>query len=222
MRCPLCLLLSLLLLSCKGRAPEAPTESSAPSGGSPTPPAVTAPAPEAPAEKPAAPAPAPTEPAAPAPAAAAADAPQPAASSSAVEPWSRDFDTLADDYRCVEKRVVRRADPADKTYPIFKAYEAALMAITSGRQADYVDAFAEQFVASHKKSWVKGEYWHYALKMVAKYTKSEKDPSFVICRTEEREGSTRFYIKSWDPRKSDPPLTVVKEGEGYKIDFFSP
>lgn len=135
--------------------------------------------------------------------------------------WENDHDDIAADYMCEEKRLVKEPDSEDEVFPIWAAYEAATKAAVQGKDAPHFDRFAEQFHSKHKRAWIKEQYWPRIKQHVRAYTRNSEDASFIICKTSARPEGNKFFIKSYDSKKSNPPIGVSKEEGRYKMDFFS-
>ena len=73
--------------------------------------------------------------------------------------------------------------------------------------------FYKQFGNSKDEKWVRTQYWPRARQHVAKYLGA--DGSFQLCkRQEDGDSKVRFYVKSNDSSKSDPPITLEKGKDG--------
>jgi hypothetical protein len=58
---------------------------------------------------------------------------------------------------------------------------------------------------------------------VGKYLESDNPVAFRICREDKKsDGTVKFFIRSYDPNKSDPPITLREEGGTWRVDFFTP
>jgi hypothetical protein len=135
--------------------------------------------------------------------------------------WENDHDDIAADYMCEEKRLVEDPDSDDEVYPIWVAYEAAMKAAAKGKDGPHFDRFADQFHSKHKRDWIKEQYWPRIKKHVRAYTRNSEDASFIICKTTSRPEGNKFFVKSYDSKKSNPPIGISKEEGRYKMDFFS-
>lgn len=146
----------------------------------------------------------------------------PAPSKSSDLAWANDFGIVAGDYTCDEKRIVsQRPDKADSAWVIWEIYDAARLARLGGDDEALFQRFAGVFANKHKREWVREQYWSRAKMHVNKYTRSSADSAFVVCKTQTSGNEQKFFIRSFDSQKSNPPITVAREGGGFKVFFFS-
>ena len=137
--------------------------------------------------------------------------------------WQNDFDNIGEDLYCESTKVIDK--PADDTpeWVIWKLYQHVLGAINQPeKDEEYFQKFYMMFRDAHKESWVKSQYWPRVKQHIPKYTRNNKDSAFIVCKViKKNPKSAKFFIKSFSPKKSNHPITVQKESEGWQVDFFS-
>jgi hypothetical protein len=150
------------------------------------------------------------EPAAPA-SAAAADAPTP------VNPTEQGGPDPNRPYCPLNKKIENPA-PGTAEGTVAELYRAAL-----GPDDDAsFDRFYATFFSHHKRDWVRQQYWPRARQWVRTYVTQEDPMTFFVCREERSDDSVKMFIRSNDPKKSDPPITVKRDGGRWLVDFYTP
>jgi hypothetical protein len=136
--------------------------------------------------------------------------------------WSNDFSVIAGDYACDLKRIVDKRPPdADPAAVIYELYDAARLAKLGGDDEALFDRFAAVFARKHKREWIREQYWGRLKTHIAKYTRSSADSAFVVCRSKVSGVEEKFFIKSFDGLKSNPPITVAREDGVFRVVFFT-
>ena len=137
--------------------------------------------------------------------------------------WKNDLQEDLD-MECHDKVVIDSSDPKTPEGVIHAVYAAALKGrMDAAADAAHFASFYSHFAAKHAKDWVKKQYWPRIKEHIPKYTKSDKDPSYLMCKKiEKKDGSVKIFVKSWFEKKSNPPIILVpKKGGGWVIDVFS-
>jgi hypothetical protein len=123
-----------------------------------------------------------------------------------------------DDPHCPSPEKVESPAPSETVYPIAEAYRAALM--PDGEKAR--ERFKEQFIQRKDSSFLFKHQWPRLRKHVRKYVRDPDNFSFEVCRRQKKdEKSIKLFIRSHDPAKTHPPITVEKVDSGWKIAFFT-
>jgi hypothetical protein len=136
--------------------------------------------------------------------------------------WVNDFGIIAGDYACDDKRMVEaRPADADPSSVIWEVYDAARLARLGGDDAALFERFAKMFARKHKREWIREQYWSRLKKHIDKYTRSSADTAFVVCRTKTTGPEEKYFVKSFDGLKSNPPITVSREDGVFRIFFFT-
>jgi len=79
--------------------------------------------------------------------------------------------------------------------------------------------------ASEAESWVRQQHWPRGRQHVDKYLERDRGEGivFTICeRRREANNRSRISIKSNDPEKSNPPITLEQTDDGWKVVFYTP
>ena len=81
--------------------------------------------------------------------------------------------------------------------------------------------FYKQFGNSKDEQWVRTQYWPRTRQHVAKYI--DEGGNFKLCRRkDDGDSKVRFFVKSNDTSKSDPPITLEKNKDGvWSVSKFS-
>lgn len=120
---------------------------------------------------------------------------------------------------CPEKKEITNPKEDEPEYVIYQLYKSAL----GGDTDENFETFYSFFAETQHKDFVKKEHWPRIIKHVRKYVKGENDPSYVICRTDKlSEDRIRIFIKCNDPKKTNPPINLIKEDGKWKVDIFTP
>jgi hypothetical protein len=135
--------------------------------------------------------------------------------------WQNDPADIEADFACAQKEVVTAPTGQDPRVAIWRAYDAARKAVVEGVDGPNAEAFADQFTRGQNRAWVLEQFWPRVKAHISKYTMSSKETSFVICRTEERDGRWKAFVKSFSRDKSNPPITVEIEDGVPRISFFT-
>jgi len=122
---------------------------------------------------------------------------------------------------CPVKGVITSGDTSTPEGTVFLAYKAALRG-TEEAFEDFFGLFASYHAKN--KAWIGEAQWTRLLTHVKKYVPDPAKPSYTVCRKEQGNNadSIKIFVQSNDPKKSDPPITLVKEGSAWKIDVFTP
>ena len=125
---------------------------------------------------------------------------------------------IADRPDCSLNREVRNPSEGAPEYVVTQLYAAALAPDVE----ESFQRFYSYFLPKHKESWVREQYWPRIRQHVHKYLTSEEPVVFRICREKETpDGGVKMFIRSNDPKKSDPPIALVKTGNGWRVDYFT-
>ncbi|PIE19442.1 MAG: hypothetical protein CSA66_02330 [Proteobacteria bacterium] len=127
------------------------------------------------------------------------------------------------DRRCELNELVLDPKPDTPEWVMYQLLEAS----SSAKDDDAsFQKFYSHFDESKAESWVRQQYWPRARDHVAKYLEGDatEGVTFRICeRRKEAEGKVKLFIKSNDPKKSNPPTTFQKDDSGkWKVVFFTP
>ena len=123
-----------------------------------------------------------------------------------------------DDPHCPSPERVESPSQGDPVYPIAEAYRAALM--PDGEEA--LARFSKQFVQRKDTPFLIKHQWPRLRKHVGKYVLEPDSFSFEICRREKKDDKTiKLFVRSNNPAKTHPPITVTDLGSEWKIAFFS-
>ncbi len=88
---------------------------------------------------------------------------------------------------------------------------------------DAIRRFHGLFTDGTPESHVRRELWPRVREHVSKYVQDVAKPSYVVCRTQEMgTGRIKLFVRCNDPRKSDPPTVLTREGGVWKIDVMTP
>jgi hypothetical protein len=127
------------------------------------------------------------------------------------------------DPRCdLSEKVV---DPA-KDSPEWIIQEMFAAAAAKGDDNANFQRFFAHFDETTAEKWARDQYWPRIKQHVSKYL--EGDPGagtvYTLCeRRVESPDTTKFFIRSADPSKSNPPITLQKKADGkFKVVFFTP
>lgn len=135
--------------------------------------------------------------------------------------WQNDPAEVESDFACAQKEVVTAPTGQDPRVAIWRAYDAARKAVVEGVDGPNAEAFADQFTRGQNRAWILEQFWPRIKAHISKYTMNSKETSFVICRTEERDGRWKAFVKSFSRDKSNPPITVESEDGVPRISFFT-
>jgi len=122
-------------------------------------------------------------------------------------------------------------NPQEVTKPEEKTLEhtvqKVLTAVTAGGDdAANFDAFYAEFNTTTPKNTMKSFLWKNAKKHAKKYLVpgKEKEVHFTICRRmESSDGKTKIFLRSYDEKKQNTPMTLKKGEDGtYKVTSYSP
>lgn len=120
---------------------------------------------------------------------------------------------------CPVNRLVKETTAGTAEAVLSGVYAAALQPDTP----EAFNAFAIHFGKEHQRSWIKSQYWPRIRKHVGKYLTETDPPAFRICREERKsDGSIKFFIRSHDEAKSNPPITLRQDDGRWVIEFFTP
>lgn len=99
-------------------------------------------------------------------------------------------------------------------------------ATAEGDDSVNFEAFYAGFKTTTPKSSVRSFYWKSARKHAKKYLipGKEKEVGFTICRRHTAvDGKVKIYIRSFDEKKKNTPMTLQKVDDGsWKVTTFSP
>jgi len=127
------------------------------------------------------------------------------------------------DARCPANQTVSSAEP---NTPEFVLLELLTAANSSGDEAANFQRFATHFPPETEVKWIRDQYWSRAKKFVSKYLVPDSEGvTFRICerRENKQNGELKLFIQSFDPQKSNPPITVKKDDAGvWKVVFYTP
>lgn len=143
------------------------------------------------------------------------EATPPAPSTTAATPAAAAVTAV--DPTCPTPRTVRAPAEGTPEAAVAEVYRAALAPDT---EASF-QRFAAAFSAVKKERFLREQLWPRARAHVGKYVRDAQRFSFDICRTESRAGQMKIFVRSFDPAKSHPPIRLVREGAGWRIDFFT-
>ena len=135
----------------------------------------------------------------------------------------------ADPYAARRTPAARQDCPLDEEVrnPPAGSPEAVVAALYEAAIAPDADAafdrFYAQFGPGHARAWVRDQYWPRIRKHVDKYLTGRNPVAFRICRrVQSGDDAVKLFIRSYDSRKSDPPITLRKHEGQWKVDFFTP
>ena len=118
---------------------------------------------------------------------------------------------------CPEAKAIGGGDTATAEGTIFLAYKAALKG-ESGL-AEFTALFSTDVSPDH----IRREIWPRVIQHVSKYVAGTADPTWTLCRTVPAgPDRVKLFVKSNDPRKTDPPIVLVKQAGAWKIDVMTP
>jgi hypothetical protein len=127
------------------------------------------------------------------------------------------------DARCPANQTVNKAEP---NTPEFVLLELLTAASSDGDEAANFQRFASHFPPETEVKWIRDQYWSRAKKFVTKYLVPDSEGvTFRICerRENKQNGELKLFIQSFDPQKSNPPITVKKDDAGvWKVVFYTP
>jgi hypothetical protein len=116
-------------------------------------------------------------------------------------------------------------DPDDDT-PEEVVYELLSAALSADDEASFKRFYAP-FRGEKDEGWVRKQYWPRAREHVAKYVGDDDDAdaiSYTVCdRAALSDGRVKIFVLSHDEDKSNPPITMKKNGEGvWKVVAYTP
>lgn len=127
------------------------------------------------------------------------------------------------DARCPANQTV---STAEANTPEFVLLELLTAANSDGDEAANFQRFASHFPPETEVKWIRDQYWSRAKKFVSKYLVPDSEGvTFRICerRENKQNGELKLFIQSFDPQKSNPPITVKKDDAGvWKVVFYTP
>jgi hypothetical protein len=131
--------------------------------------------------------------------------------------------TKAVDPKCALSENVTAPAQGSPEWVIQEIYTAATS--TGDDEANF-QRFYKQFDATQTaESWARSQYWGRVKQHVPKYVDNPggSPAHYTLCeRRVEGPDTTRFSIRSNDPAKMNPPITVRKDGSGQnRVIFFS-
>lgn len=120
---------------------------------------------------------------------------------------------------CPVNREVRNPPEGSAEWVVADMLSAAL-----GPDGDAAfDRFYRHFMAQHERGWVRQQYWPRAREHVRKYVVSEDPLIYRICRELNPEPEQlKLFLRSYDPRKSDPPITLRQSAGVWRVEFYTP
>jgi len=102
---------------------------------------------------------------------------------------------------------------------LFVAYEAALKGATPESLNKFLSVFAPDVDQKHIERYV----FPRVVEHVKKYVAGDNDPSFVLCRMEKlTEDRVKVFVRSNDPKKSDPPAVLVQVDGKWLLEAMTP
>lgn len=118
---------------------------------------------------------------------------------------------------CKLNKLVREPEEGTAEYVVAALYDAA---VAPDDEASF-QRFYANFLPKHHEGWVREQYWPRIRQHVDKYLLSRSPVTFYICRTMDVTGGIKLFIRSNDPKKSDPPIALMRTPSGWKVDTFS-
>lgn len=118
---------------------------------------------------------------------------------------------------CKLNRLVKEPQDGTAERVVTTLYEAA---IAADDEASFQQFYA-QFLPKHREGWVREQYWPRIRQHVGKYLVSQEPVAFYVCRAMDVPGGVKLFIRSNDPKKSDPPITLLRTPDGWKVDYFT-
>jgi len=120
---------------------------------------------------------------------------------------------------CPHGKKVSSGDLSEVGGALFVAYSAAL----KGSDPDALNRFLSAFAPDVDRRHIERYIFPKVREHVKKYVNSENDPSFVICRIENQsEDRVKVFVRSNDPRKSDPPAILVRVDGKWFLEAMTP
>lgn len=131
------------------------------------------------------------------------------------------------DARCPANQTVSKAEANTPEFVLLELITAAnTVANAGGDEASNFQRFASHFPPETEVKWIRDQYWSRAKKFVNKYLVPDSEGvNFIICerRENKQNGELKLFIKSFDPQKSNPPVTVQKDDAGvWRVVFYTP
>lgn len=131
------------------------------------------------------------------------------------------------DARCPANQTVNKAEANTPEFVLLELITAANEAGNAGGdEAANFQRFAAHFPPETEVKWIRDQYWSRAKKFVTKYLVPDSEGvTFRICerRENKQNGELKLFIQSFDPQKSNPPITVKKDDAGvWKVVFYTP
>lgn len=128
--------------------------------------------------------------------------------------------------RCKLDEKIQAPEEGTPEHVLHALFQAAA---TAEDTPEAFQAFFGHFDSTFKERDVKYNYWKRFRKFLPKYKvevegAAEGEFVFHICdRIEQEGGKLKFFIKTEDPKKSNPPITLKKDDAGdWKVAFFTP
>lgn len=118
---------------------------------------------------------------------------------------------------CKLNKLIREPQDGTAEKVVATLYEAA---IGPDDEATF-QLFYEQFLPKHREAWVREQYWPRIRQHVGKYLVSQEPVAFYVCRALDVSGGVKLFVRSNDPKKSDPPITLLRTPDGWKVDYFT-
>ncbi|NUN14017.1 MAG: hypothetical protein HUU55_10330 [Myxococcales bacterium] len=132
---------------------------------------------------------------------------------------SKGIDHAAPRPHCPVNREVRNPPEGSAEWVVADILNAALE--PDGDSA--FERFYGHFMAQHERGWVRQQYWPRAREHVRKYIVSENPLVYRICRELTPEpGQLKLFLRSYDEKKSDPPITLRQTAGVWRIEFYTP
>ncbi len=122
------------------------------------------------------------------------------------------------DPSCMSPQEITEPARTDPEFPIAEVYRAALEPDSAASRA----RFEAQFIPKKDSQFLSDQQWPRIRTHVRKYVQDPKKFSFWVCRRDVKgDDREKIFVRSFDSRKSNPPIIVVKRGDRWFIDFFS-
>lgn len=120
---------------------------------------------------------------------------------------------------CPEGRRIESGDTSSPAGTVFLAYQTALR----GDDPEAFETFYSLFLPEKRREDVRRELWGRLREHVRKYTASDTDASYVLCRSVPLgPDRVKIFVKCNDPHKSDPPIVLQNVDGVWKIDVLTP
>ena len=133
-----------------------------------------------------------------------------------------DSDWRLEHSECKKARKIESPDPgsAEETLRL-------MFAVASGPDSE--EAFQKFYGFLHPERYAEDfarrQFWGRIREHVAKYVESPDDPTYIICREQTKSGRDdyiKYYVFSKVKSKSHTPYALVRVGESWLIEFFTP